>query len=156
MIGDGMISYEEIFSRALNKIDDPKELLLDDNDLLEIYLQRLHSAVSKPFIRKLFSSIAFDDEIQEFSFVLTDSVDANFDKDFVLELLALGIAIEWLEPKVKSLKNTAKFFGGKEEKKLKDDYSLNKDMLREMKIEQQKFIRDHGYAFKSYSKNDTE
>lgn len=150
-----MISYDDVFSRALNKIDDPKELQLNNDDLLCIYTQRLHSAVSKPFIRKLFSSIKFDDEIQEFTFVLTDPVDDDSDKDFVLELFAMGIAIEWLEPKVKSLKNTAKFFGGKEEKKLKDDYSLNKEMLKEMKIEQQKLIRDYGFAFKPYSKTNT-
>ena len=150
-----MISYDDVFSRALNKIDDPKELQLNNDDLLHIYTQRLHSAVSKPFIRKLFSSIKFDDEIQEFTFVLTDPVDDDSDKDFVLELFAMGIAIEWLEPKVKSLKNTAKFFGGKEEKKLKDDYSLNKEMLKEMKIEQQKLIRDYGFAFKPYSKTNT-
>lgn len=150
-----MISYDDVFSRALNKIDDPKELQLNNDDLLCIYTQRLHSAVSKPFIRKLFSSIKFDDEIQEFTFVLTDPVDGDSDKDFVLELFAMGIAIEWLEPKVKSLKNTAKFFGGKEEKKLKDDYSLNKEMLKEMKIEQQKLIRDYGFAFKPYSKTNT-
>lgn len=150
-----MISYDDVFSRALNKIDDPKELQLNNDDLLHIYTQRLHSAVSKPFIRKLFSSIKFDDEIQEFTFTLADSVDDDSDKDFVLELFAMGIAIEWLEPKVKSLKNTAKFFGGKEEKKLKDDYSLNKEMLKEMKIEQQKLIRDYGFAFKPYSKTNT-
>lgn len=150
-----MISYDDVFSRALNKIDDSKELQLNNDDLLCIYTQRLHSAVSKPFIRKLFSSIKFDDEIQEFTFVLTDPVDDDSDKDFVLELFAMGIAIEWLEPKVKSLKNTAKFFGGKEEKKLKDDYSLNKEMLKEMKIEQQKLIRDYGFAFKPYSKTNT-
>lgn len=150
-----MISYDDVFSRALNKIDDPKELQLNNDDLLHIYTQRLHSAVSKPFIRKLFSSIKFDDEIQEFTFTLVDPVDDDSDKDFVLELFAMGIAIEWLEPKVKSLKNTAKFFGGKEEKKLKDDYSLNKEMLKEMKIEQQKLIRDYGFAFKPYSKTNT-
>ena len=150
-----MISYDDVFSRALNKIDDTKELQLNNDDLLHIYTKRLHSAVSKPFIRKLFSSIKFDDEIQEFTFTLADPVDDDSDKDFVLELFAMGIAIEWLEPKVKSLKNTAKFFGGKEEKKLKDDYSLNKEMLKEMKIEQQKLIRDYGFAFKPYSKTNT-
>lgn len=150
-----MISYDDVFSRALNKIDDPKELQLNNDDLLNIYTQRLHSAVSKPFIRKLFSSIKFDDEIQEFTFTLADPVDDDSDKDFILELFSMGIAIEWLEPKVKSLKNTAKFFGGKEEKKLKDDYSLNKEMLKEMKIEQQKLIRDYGFAFKPYSKTNT-
>lgn len=150
-----MISYDEIFSRALNKIDDPKELQLNNDDLLEIYTQRLRSTISKPFIRKLFSSITLDDKIQGLIFVLADPVDDDSDKDFVIELFAMGIAIEWLEPKVKSLKNTAKFFGGKEEKKIKDDYSLNKEMLKEMKIEQQKLIRDYGYAFKPLSKTNT-
>lgn len=146
-----MLSYDDIFSRALNKIDDPKELQLNDNDLLTIYTQRLHSVISKPFIRKLFSSIKKDDELQEMEFSLVDSVDEDSDKEFVLELFAMGLAIEWLEPQVKSLRNTIQVFGGKEEKKLKDDYSLNKQLLKEMKIEQQKFIRDYGFAFKPYS-----
>lgn len=150
-----MLSYDEIFSRALNKIDDPKELQLNDNDLLMIYTQRLHSVISKPFIRKLFSSIKKDDELQEMNFSLVDSVDEDSDKEFVLELFAMGLAIEWLEPQVKSLRNTIQVFGGKEEKKLKDDYSLNKQLLKEMKIEQQKFIRDYGFAFKSYSNTST-
>ena len=147
-----MLSYEDIFSRVLNKIDDPKELQLNDDDLLEIYTQRLHSVISKPFIRRLFSSIKMDDEIQELEYELVDPVDEYSDKDFVEELFAMGITIEWLEPKVKSLKNTTSFFGGKEEKKLKDDYALNKQMLKEMKVEQQKFIRDYGFAFKPYKK----
>ena len=108
-----MLSYEDIFSRVLNKIDDPKELQLNDDDLLEIYTQRLHSVISKPFIRRLFSSIKMDDEIQELEYELVDPVDEYSDKDFVEELFAMGIAIEWLEPKVKSLKNTTSFFGGK-------------------------------------------
>ena len=48
-----------------------------------------------------------------------------------------------------------RFFGGKEEKKLKDDYLLNKALLKEMKIEQQKLIRDYGFAFKPYSSTES-
>ena len=51
-----MLSYEDIFSRVLNKIDDPKELQLNDDDLLEIYTQRLHSVISK------FVKVALKDE----------------------------------------------------------------------------------------------
>ena len=43
----------------------------------------------------------------------------------------------------------------KEEKKLKDDFSLNKALLKEMKIEQQKLIRDYGFAFKPYSSTES-
>ena len=60
-----MLSYDKLFSRVLNKINDPKELSLDESDLLEIYTERLHSVIGKPRVRRLFSSITLDDEIQE-------------------------------------------------------------------------------------------
>ena len=59
------LSYSTLFSRVLNKINDPKELSLNKNDLLEIYTERLHSVVGKPRVRRLFSSLSLDDEIQE-------------------------------------------------------------------------------------------
>ena len=65
-----MLSYSTLFSRVLNKINDPKELSLDESDLLEIYTERLHSVVGKPRVRRLFSSISLDDEIQEMTFTL--------------------------------------------------------------------------------------
>ena len=146
-----IISYEKICERYYGLIDDVKELSINDNDLLELCTERLRSATSYPYIRKLFSTLTFDNEIQQCDFELSTPVDDSTDEDFVIELFAEGMAIKWLEPKVKSLKNTAKMFGGKEEKKLKDDYAGNREMLKEMKIEQQKLIRDHGFAFKPYS-----
>lgn len=142
-----MIPYEIIFSRARNRINDPQESLLNEADQIEIYTERLHYALSKPRIRRLFSSLNADDNSQELTYALNTSVDEYSDNDFVAEILALAIATSWLEPKVNSLENTASFFGGKEEKKLKDDYALNMQRLKEMKIEQQKIIRDYGYAF---------
>ena len=132
-----------------------KELSLEESDLYEILAGRLHSAISDPFIRRLFSTLKLDDEIQQLEFELTTSVDEYSDEEFVIELFSKGMAIKWLEPKVKSLENTVKFFGGKEEKKLKDDFSLNKALLKEMKIEQQKLIRDYGFAFKPYSSTES-
>lgn len=150
-----MLSYNDVITRALlNKIDDPVELNYNDTDLFALYTSRLHSAVSKPFVRKLFSSLKLDDEVQTINFELTTPVDEDSDNEYVTELLALGVAIEWLEPKVKSKKNVAKFFGGKEEKKLKDDYKLNMEMLKSMRVEQQNLIRDHGYAFLPYSETE--
>lgn len=149
------ISYEKVFNRYFGLIDDVKELSLEESDLIELLSERLHSAVSDPFIRRLFSTLKFDDEIQQFEFELTTSVDEDSDTEFVIELFSKGMAIKWLEPKVKSLLNTSKFFGGKEEKKMKDDYSLNKSLLKEMKVEQQKLIRDYGFAFKPYSSKES-
>ena len=145
-----MLSYSTLFSRVLNKINDQKELSLDENDLLEIYTERLHSVVGKPRVRRLFSSISLDDEIQEMTFTLNNSVDEESDKDFVLEILSLGMAIEWLQPQVDSVIHTSVMIGGREEKKLLDNHKNMIDRLDSMKKEQNKMIRDYGYMYNSY------
>ena len=147
-----MLSYSTLFSRVLNKINDTKELSLDENDLLEIYTERLHSVVGKPRVRRLFSSISLDDEIQEMTFTLNNSVDEESDKDFVLEILSLGMAIEWLQPQVDSVIHTSVMIGGKEEKKLLDNHKNMIERLDSMKKEQNKMIRDYGYMYNSYIK----
>ena len=144
------LSYSTLFSRVLNKINDPKELSLDENDLLEIYTERLHSVVGKPRVRRLFSSISLDDEIQEMTFKLNNSVDEESDTDFVLEILSLGMAIEWLQPQVDSVIHTSVMIGGKEEKKVLDNHKNMIDRLDSMKKEQNKMIRDYGYMYNSY------
>lgn len=149
-----MLSYSTLFSRVLNKINDPKELSLDENDLLEIYTERLHSVVGKLRVRRLFSTLSLDDEIQEMTFTLNNSVDEDSDKDFVLEILALGMAIEWLQPQVDSVIHTSVMIGGKEEKKLLDNHKNMIDRLDSMKREQNKMIRDYGYMYNSYINGD--
>ena len=146
------LSYEKIFSAARGLYTDPKELSLDESDLLDIYTERLHSVVGKPRVRRLFSSISLDDEIQEMTFTLNNSVDEESDKDFVLEILSLGMAIEWLQPQVDSIIHTSVMIGGKEEKKLLDNYKNMIDRLDSMKKEQNKMIRDYGYMYNSYIK----
>ena len=146
------LPYSTLFSRVLNKINDQKELSLDESDLLEIYTERLHSVVGKPRVRRLFSSLSLDDEIQEMTFTLNNSVDEESDKDFVLEILSLGMAIEWLQPQVDSVIHTSVMIGGKEEKKLLDNHKNMIERLDSMKKEQNKMIRDYGYIYNSYIK----
>lgn len=145
-----LLPYETVFSRTRGRVNDPKELSLDENDLLEIYTERLHSVVGKPRVRRLFSSLSLDDEIQEMTFTLNNSVDEESDKDFVLEILSLGMAIEWLQPQVDSIIHTSVMIGGKEEKKLLDNHKNMIDRLDSMKIELNKMIRDYGYMYNSY------
>lgn len=149
-----MLSYSTLFSRVLNKINDPKELQLNENDLLEIYTERLHSVVGKPRVRRLFSTLTLDDEIQEMTFTLNNSVDEESDTDFVLEVLSLGMAIEWLQPQVDSVIHTSVMIGGKEEKKLLDNHKNMIERLDSMKKEQNKMIRDYGYMYNSYINGD--
>ena len=85
-----LLPYETVFSRTRGRVNDPKELSLNENDLLEIYTERLHNVIGKPRVRRLFSSIVLDDEIQQIDFILNNSVDEASDIDFVTDLLILG------------------------------------------------------------------
>lgn len=145
-----LLPYETVFSRTRGRVNDPKELSLNENDLLEIYKERLHNVIGKPRVRRLFSSIALDDEIQQIDFTLNNSVDEASDIDFVTDLLILGVTIEWLQPQVDSILHTSVMIGGKEEKKLLDNHKNMIDRLDSMKTELNKTIRDYGYMYNSY------
>ena len=145
-----LLPYETVFSRTRGRVNDPKELSLNENDLLEIYTERLHNVIGEPRVRRLFSSIALDDEIQQIDFTLNNSVDEASDIDFVTDLLILGVTIEWLQPQVDSILHTSVMIGGKEEKKLLDNHKNMIDRLDSMKTELNKTIRDYGYMYNSY------
>ena len=144
------LPYETVFSRTLGRINDSKELSLDESDLLEIYTERLHNVISNPRVRRLFSSLVLDDNIQQIEFELNNSVDEYSDMDFVAGILVLGMTIEWLQPQVDSIMHTSVMIGGKEEKKLLDNHKNMIDRLDSMKTELNKRIRDYGYMYNSY------
>ncbi len=145
-----VLPYETIFSRTRGRINDPKELSLDETDLLEIYNERLHNVIGNPRVRRLFSSITFDDETSQIEFELNNPVDDASDEDFVIDLFILGMTIEWLQPQVDSILHTSVMIGGKEEKKLLDNHKNMIDRLDSMKKELHKMIRDYGYMYNSY------
>ena len=144
------LPYETIFSRTRGRINDPKELSLDENDLLEIYTERLNNVIANPRVRRLFSSLTLDDEIQQLDFTLNNSVDETADMNFVIGILVLGMTIEWLQPQVDSIMHTSVMIGSKEERKILDNHKNMIDRLDSMKIELNKRIRDYGYMYNSY------
>lgn len=148
-----MLSYEKIFSRARGKIHDPKELSLDEEDLLEIYKERLHSAAGDIRIRSMFSTFSLDDQTEEITWELKNaetSNDSESEEDFVIELLALTMTIEWLRPQVETITYIGKGIGGKEEKVINDSHKLTINRLESLEVKQKKMIRDHGYLYNDY------
>lgn len=145
-----VLPYEKIFSRVRNKITDPKEMSLDENDLIEIYTERLHSVAGNQRVRRKFTTLSLDDEIQELTFELEQTVDEMSDEDFVIEVFTLGIVIEWLQKEVDSVLYTYQMIGGKEEKKLVDNYKPMVSRLASMKVELNKKLRDYGYYYNDY------
>lgn len=144
------LSYETIFSRVRGHINDPKELSLNINDFTEIYTERLHNVIGNPRVRRLFSYITLDDELQEIEYELNHSVDEYSDEDFVYGIFLLGMTIEWLQPQVDSLGYVIQTYGGKEEKMLNNPYRLLQNRLTSAKKELNNRIRDYGYLYNSY------
>lgn len=149
------LPYETIFSRTRGRINDPKELSLDENDLLEIYTERLHNVLSNPRVRQLFSSIVMDDENQMVEFELNNPVDKLTDMDFVINIFLTGMAIEWLQPQVDSVLYTSMMMGSNTEKKMLDPQKNMIERLNSLKKELNKTIRDYGYMHNSYINSET-
>lgn len=145
-----MLPYSEIFSSFLGKITDFNLVQLNRTDILALEIEWLHSAAAKPKVRNLFKLLSLDDNLEFISFKLNNPIDDSSDKDFVIDIFSLGMAIEWLQPKVDSVLNTAPMIGGKEEKKLLDNHKYSIERLKSMKTEQKKIIRDYGYINNSY------
>ena len=110
------ISYENIYNRFLQKVDDVEFLQLDRNTAYEKMNGWLHAALSVPYSRRLFETLVKNDEILQLEYTLKHPVDEDADNDFVEEALALGMLIAWLEPKVQRTTLTSQMFGGKEQK----------------------------------------
>lgn len=144
------LSYDTIFSRVRGRINDSKELSLNEEDLTEIYVERLHNIFGNPRVRRIFSTIILDDEIQEISYELNNSVDEDSDNEFVCNVFILGMTIEWLQPKVDTIDFTFAALGGKEEKVLNNPFKSLQSRLADTKTELNKLIRDHGYINNSY------
>ena len=148
-----LLSYEKIFSRVRNKIHDPKELSLDEEDLIEIYTERLHSVVGNVRIRKMFSTLILNDETEEITWVLKNTItgsNSDMEEEYVIELLTLAMTIEWLRPKVEDITYIGMAIGGKEEKSLNNAHKLNIERLQELENQLSKMIRDHGYLYNDY------
>lgn len=145
-----MTAYESIFSRFRGRITDPVFANLSMNQQNEIMCEWIRAVIGKPRIRRIFSRIKLNDELQEMEFELRNKVDEDSDNDYVVELIVLGMAIEWLNPQVESVLNTAPMVGGKEEKKIIDNHKYSIERLDDMKSELNAMIRDRGYLHNSY------
>jgi len=147
------LPYEKIFSRVRNKINDPKELSLDEEDLLEIYIERLHSVVGNVRIRKLFSTLTLDDSSEEITWILNNTITGASDdveEEYVIELFALAMTIEWMKPKVDDITYIGMAIGGKEEKVLNNANKLNAERLNSLETQLAKMCRNHGYLYNDY------
>lgn len=132
-----MTSYDEIYKRFLNKITSFRILELSDNDVQEMLLMWLVSSISK--FRKCKSDLSKrDDELLEFNEELLNEE---------IEILALLMVNEWLEPQINSELYVNQFYGGKEERFYAQANQLDKlmDLKQSNHLRAQKLMRDYAY-----------
>lgn len=169
------LSYNEIFSRFFSKVEgyDLFDEGMTINSRYAFLCSWLHSAVSKSQIIRLFSGVSFyDSEIDEdiedendesvvidgsFDYELRNPLDnnlADIDDNFVLELLAYGMVLSWLEPKVNSLTNIAQFFGTSDEKFYSQAAHLAelRNLRDDAEKAQYRLITERGFGHNSYLK----
>lgn len=144
------LKYEDIYKRALTMINDLELATYTEEDFYSIFCEWLHTTASFPLLRKKFSVYSFDDEIMSINFTLTNSVDDFYDSEFVKTILAKGIIISYFPSKLENTKNLATMIGGKEEKKLIDNYSKNMERLTQLKREWELELSRHTYYFGEY------
>ena len=144
------LSYESIYKKALTMINDLELATYTEDDFYNILREWLQTTSSLPLLRKKFSSYSLDDEIMTLTFTLNNSVDDEFDKNFVKNILAKGIIINYFPSKLENTKNLATMIGGKEEKKLIDNYSKNIERLTQLEREWELDLSRHSYYFSEY------
>lgn len=101
------ISYDEIYSRFLTKASAYDLIMgyIKEETQLEFMSNWLHTAIANPQIRRIFTSVSMDDEVQSLTYEIKNSVDDFTDNEFVIEICAQGLLIAWISPKVNNITN---------------------------------------------------
>lgn len=146
------LSYNEIFSRFYSRVEAYDFLNLSEDQMTEYLTEWLKGAISKPFIRRNYNLLRMDNDIQEITYELSHPTDKDTDEYFTIEVLSLGVAIEWLEPKVNSIMNTAQMFTTKESTFYSQANHLSelRETLNNFRKLQRQLITDRGFLWNSY------
>jgi hypothetical protein len=106
--------YDEIYSRFYLRVKDYEMTGLKEQLVNEILSGYLRSTLSKPMVRRLFSIVSMDDDVEEIEYELREPLDEDSDKDFVEEILSIGMVSEWSSPRYHSTLLTSQMLSNSE------------------------------------------
>lgn len=137
-----MTSYETIYNRALNKLEDPQLAQLPEEDLEEMLHGYLLSAIAKH--RKCEHDLSDrDEELKKFNSDLSD---------LEIEILSILMLREWISQRLHSVTTVLQTFSGKETSFYSQAAHIKE--LREMddrlRLEAQQLSRDYTYESNEY------
>lgn len=141
--------YEDIFSRFFMRVEDYKLSGYDENLANEVLIGYLRNGASDVYVRKLFSSCVFDDDMERVDWELTVSYDDLGDADFVEDVLSEAMLLQWVYPRYHSTLLTSQFFTNKDQSFYSQANHLAemKSMYENAKLNLRKKIRDRGYQY---------
>lgn len=144
--------FESIYSRFYLRVEDYNMIGLKENLVNEMMNGWMRSTLSKPYVRRLFDTLTIDEDMEELEYTMKFPVSDEEDQDFVEEVIAHGMVVEWLSPKYHSTLNTAQMFSNSEQKFYSQANHMSelKDMYHRAKNDLRKLIRDRGYINNSY------
>lgn len=139
----------------------------------EFLCSLIHSAVSDPYVNRIFNSIEeFEPDYERddngdiiydeddypiekdgyFKYELSYTINDNFDKYFVLDVIGYGMLYAWASPLVYSSVNFRQMFGSSGEKFYAQQTHINatEELLQKINYTQRRLIRDRGYSRNAY------
>lgn len=149
-------TYNDIYSRFLIKVRDYEFAGLPEPSAHERMLEWLRSALSHPYIYRIFESFSADDEIAEIEYTLISPVNDYNDKNFVEELLGNQMVVEWVTQKVQTTTLLNQMVTNSKESKWYSQAAhieQLKDLLEYSENKVRSMLRDKGYIYNSYLGN---
>lgn len=146
------VTYDDIFSRFLVQVQAYDIIQLDENNAREKMNEWLKSVKSSPRVRKIFTTLGFDTNIETINCTLKNSVDDESDNDFIIEMFALGMVWRWIGEKYQSVLNTSQYFGSGEKKFFSQSNHMAEleKMYTKAQHDFYNIISEHGYYNNSY------
>lgn len=149
-------SYNDIYSRFLNKIRDYEFAGLPEPNATEQMREWLQSALSHSYIYRIFDTFSADDEVAEIEYTLKSSVDDYSDKNFVEELLGNAMVVEWISPKLKTTTLLNQMITNSKEQKFyaqANHIAQLREVSADAENKVRSILRDKGYIYNSYLEN---
>ena len=146
-------TYNNIYSRFLNKVSDYEFANFDEPDMTQRMLEWLQSALSQPYIYRIFTEFNADDEIAQMEYTIINPENDYIDKNFVEELLSYQLVVEWLTPKVNTTSQLNQMITNSKESKFysqKEMLSEKRNLLAESGNQVRSMLRDRGYIKNDY------
>lgn len=149
-------SYNDIYSRFLNKIRDYEFAGLPEPNATEQMREWLQSALSHSYINRIFDTFTADNEISVMDYTLKSSVNEYNDRNFVEELLSNAMVKEWVMPKVQTTALLNQMVTNSKESKYysqSNHISELRGLLADSENRVREMLRDKGYIYNSYLGN---